>query len=103
MFAILMVLEFPSGDTQRIDAGSDALELAVIEGEKSGISDRSVFSLQRSRTPGNMAGGEGFEPPLAESESAVLPLDDPPVVPAPGKPDYSTCHARGAARRPVSR
>ena len=26
-----------------------------------------------------MAGGEGFEPPLAESESAVLPLDDPPV------------------------
>ena len=25
-----------------------------------------------------MAGGEGFEPPLAESESAVLPLDDPP-------------------------
>ena len=27
-----------------------------------------------------LAGGEGFEPPLAESESAVLPLDDPPVV-----------------------
>ena len=27
-----------------------------------------------------MAGGEGFEPPLAESESAVLPLDDPPSV-----------------------
>ena len=25
-----------------------------------------------------MAGGGGFEPPLAESESAVLPLDDPP-------------------------
>ena len=25
-----------------------------------------------------LAGGEGFEPPLAESESAVLPLDDPP-------------------------
>ena len=25
-----------------------------------------------------MAGGEGFEPPLAESESAVLPLDEPP-------------------------
>ncbi len=25
-----------------------------------------------------MAGGEGFEPSLAESESAVLPLDDPP-------------------------
>tara|TARA_B100001142_G_scaffold242887_1_gene242012 strand:+ start:183 stop:515 length:333 start_codon:yes stop_codon:yes gene_type:complete len=27
-----------------------------------------------------MAGGEGFEPPLAESESAVLPLDDPPLI-----------------------
>ena len=26
----------------------------------------------------SLAGGEGFEPPLAESESAVLPLDDPP-------------------------
>ena len=25
-----------------------------------------------------MAGGEGFEPPLTESESVVLPLDDPP-------------------------
>ncbi len=29
-----------------------------------------------------LAGGEGFEPPLAESESAVLPLDDPPSSPA---------------------
>ena len=27
-----------------------------------------------------MAGGLGFEPRLAESESAVLPLDDPPAV-----------------------
>ena len=26
-----------------------------------------------------MAGGTGFEPVLAESESAVLPLDDPPL------------------------
>jgi hypothetical protein len=25
-----------------------------------------------------MAGGGGFEPPLAEPKSAVLPLDDPP-------------------------
>ena len=33
-----------------------------------------------------VAGGLGFEPRLAESESAVLPLDDPPIrVPrAPG-------------------
>ena len=27
-----------------------------------------------------MPGGPGFEPGLAESESAVLPLDDPPVL-----------------------
>ena len=27
-----------------------------------------------------LAGGLGFEPRLAESESAVLPLDDPPEV-----------------------
>ena len=26
-----------------------------------------------------LAGGLGFEPRLAESESAVLPLDDPPI------------------------
>jgi hypothetical protein len=26
-----------------------------------------------------VAGGLGFEPRLAESESAVLPLDDPPM------------------------
>ena len=26
-----------------------------------------------------MAGGRGFEPLLAESESAVLPLDEPPI------------------------
>ena len=32
---------------------------------------RAVFTL-------GMAGGPGFEPGLAESESAVLPLDDPP-------------------------
>lgn len=29
--------------------------------------------------PQEMAGGLGFEPRLAESESAVLPLDDPPA------------------------
>jgi hypothetical protein len=28
-----------------------------------------------------MVGGLGFEPRLAESESAVLPLDDPPPIP----------------------
>src|ERR1700685_3389387 len=30
------------------------------------------------QTAAKMAGGLGFEPRLAESESAVLPLDDPP-------------------------
>ena len=55
------------------------------------------------RTLCEVAGGEGFEPPLAESESAVLPLDDPPVVQVPVNPDYSTGHAGTAVRRPVSR
>ena len=27
-----------------------------------------------------LAGGPGFEPGLTESESVVLPLDDPPIV-----------------------
>ncbi len=27
-----------------------------------------------------LAGGRGFEPLLAESESAVLPLDEPPEI-----------------------
>ena len=27
-----------------------------------------------------MAGGRGFEPRLTESESVVLPLDDPPLI-----------------------
>jgi hypothetical protein len=27
-----------------------------------------------------LAGGEGFEPPLMDSESTVLPLDYPPVT-----------------------
>ena len=37
-----------------------------------------------------MAGGTGFEPVLAESESAVLPLDDPPLGTGDvvSKPDY---------------
>ena len=26
------------------------------------------------------AGGEGFEPPHTDSESAVLPLDEPPML-----------------------
>ena len=30
---------------------------------------------------GMVAGGRGFEPLLAESESAVLPLDEPPIYP----------------------
>ena len=34
--------------------------------------------------PSRLAGGLGFEPRLAESESAVLPLDDPPVRYVPG-------------------
>lgn len=31
-----------------------------------------------------LAGGGGFEPPLTDSESAVLPLNYPPLVPKVG-------------------
>jgi hypothetical protein len=44
------------------------------------MSSSSAESAPRVTRRGKLAGGEGFEPPLAESESAVLPLDDPPVV-----------------------
>jgi hypothetical protein len=27
-----------------------------------------------------LAGGEGFEPPHTDPESAVLPLDEPPAI-----------------------
>src|SRR5882672_8312234 len=42
-----------------------------------------------------MAGGLGFEPRLAESESAVLPLDDPP---SDFRPEIVAEHRRGLHR-----
>ena len=48
-----------------------------------GIASATEIFLDASRTilvttGDGVAGGTGFEPVLAESESAVLPLDDPP-------------------------
>ena len=42
--------------------------------------ERQELEDMPSRNPSErrLAGGLGFEPRLAESESAVLPLDDPP-------------------------
>lgn len=49
-----------------------------------------------------MAGGLGFEPRLAESESAVLPLDDPPSAGGlrsrASKPGRSGCAGRNLVR-----
>src|SRR5690625_5909381 len=44
------------------------------------LSANSAIHIKKPAQGGlfNMAGGEGFEPPLTESESVVLPLDDPP-------------------------
>ena len=39
------------------------------------LADRKILQYQYL----GVAGGLGFEPRLAESESAVLPLDDPPI------------------------
>ena len=47
---------------------------------KAGISLRGRYPkpLNECATQKNMAGEEGFEPSLTDSESAVLPLDDSP-------------------------
>ncbi len=37
------------------------------------------FGLLWSFSEAKLAGGLGFEPRLTESESVVLPLDDPPI------------------------
>jgi hypothetical protein len=46
------------------------------------LTKTSTLAEGRGRCPTqrkqDLAGGLGFEPRLAESESAVLPLDDPP-------------------------
>src|SRR5690348_18429121 len=38
-----------------------------------------LFAMRRQGESLRLAGGLGFEPRQAESESAVLPLDDPPA------------------------
>ncbi len=52
----------------------------------------------------HLAGGLGFEPRLAESESAVLPLDDPPNSVGRGSPRLSAsrtaCRAGPCGDRP---
>ena len=37
------------------------------------------FEIKGSEIKEMLAGGRGFEPQLTDPESAVLPLDDPPV------------------------
>ena len=67
-----------STDTATVDQGNCEMKFTEImdiyvhrplpQKEKARLLDR----------PRCLAGGLGFEPRLAESESAVLPLDDPP-------------------------
>ena len=46
-----------------------------------------------------MAGGQGFEPRQAESESAVLPLDDPPALwDEPHKIEKSAYYVKGKSQ-----
>ena len=62
-------------------AGRPQAFRGAIGGRRGGWPDprrqRAPGSVRRQR-PGVLAGGLGFEPRLTESESAVLPLDDPP-------------------------
>src|SRR6056297_1831532 len=60
-----------------------SLERPLLSGPQ--VIDFSMF------LPKKLAGGPGFEPGLAESESAVLPLNYPPAIAAN--------HPRGATRR----
>lgn len=58
--------------------------------------------------PGFLVGGLGFEPRLAESESAVLPLDDPPsgapprVAAGPYRVGSALIEGGGGAVKPES-
>ena len=52
----------------------------TLRGAKLEYSLRNPFQLLvKKRSHQSLAGGLGFEPRLTESESVVLPLDDPPI------------------------
>ncbi len=58
----------------------DALELYWRKKPRSYVEFRGRLGRLWKLLELMLAGGLGFEPRLAESESAVLPLDDPPRV-----------------------
>ncbi len=79
-----------------------------------GVPDRDESSGPARERSLCLVGGLGFEPRLAESESAVLPLDDPPpdlaaagprnhqrVIPRHGVQRLEYCGPRRALRRPT--
>jgi hypothetical protein len=43
------------------------------------LQEKGKANIERRLLEGILAGEEGFEPSLAEPESAVLPLDDSPA------------------------
>src|SRR5215469_13836794 len=59
--------------------------------------NRRAFALMQQ-----LVGGLGFEPRQAESESAVLPLDDPPTAGAGFKPRLETAQAAIAFAQTVA-
>src|SRR5205085_2576056 len=72
------VVSIASGSARRRQAArcpilSERALVSLTLREAATISYRRIGSGE-----GRLAGGLGFEPRLAESESAVLPLDDPP-------------------------
>ena len=77
----------PSGSLRCAQSRSNLFPTNLSNPIASRLGSSSLDPGQNKRPPGRrpliLAGGEGFEPPLAESESAVLPLDDPPVVCTP--------------------
>lgn len=66
------------GLTPRLARGYATIRSRRIVRTRRGFSPSSLQTQKTRLMAGCLAGGEGFEPPLAVSETAVLPLDDPP-------------------------
>ncbi len=60
-------------------SGVHARHVRLRTGVTMGLDGEYYDDNQEDTKQLEMAGGRGFEPLLAESESAVLPLDEPPI------------------------
>src|SRR5580704_12215664 len=66
------------GPRSRLSAPPSTAAASQRARNRAQFGDASQTILLSNNNDFELAGGLGFEPRLAESESAVLPLDDPP-------------------------